>query len=84
MCLNLGFLENLLVWLVVLCAVIALLKLVIPWALSFLGAGGAGDVIVRAINIIVFAIVAIAVIVFVFALIGCLVGAPAGMHLQLH
>lgn len=66
-------LQQLLIWLIVLGAVVALLRLFIPWVLQYLGIDS--SVIVRAINIVVFAIVAVALVYFVFGLIGCLLGA---------
>ena len=72
MCFTLGWLEHLLIWLVVVGAVVALVRLVLPLALGALGT--AGGVIVQALNIVMWAIVAVAVIVIVFDLIACLLG----------
>lgn len=72
MCFSLQWIEQLLIWLVIVAAVIALLKLLLPFVLGPLG--GAGTVIAQAIDIVVWAIIAIAVIYFVFALIACLGG----------
>ena len=73
-CFSLAFIENLLIWLVIIGAVVALLKLVLPLALGVLGT--AGSVVIQALNIVVWAIVAIAIIIFVFELISCLLGGP--------
>jgi hypothetical protein len=74
-CFSLGFLEQILIWLVVIGAVIALIKLVLPLALGSLGT--AGGVVIQALNIVLWAIVCVAIIIFVFELISCLVGLPA-------
>lgn len=68
-CFSLGFIEHLLIWLVVVGAVIALLRLIVPVALGALG--GAGSLVVGALNIILWAIVIIAAIVVVFSLLAC-------------
>lgn len=72
-CLSLAWLEQLLVWAVIIGALILILQIIIPWALQFFGA--AGGVIGQVINIIIKAIIVILVIYIVFALISCLVGA---------
>lgn len=43
MCFSLAWLEQLLIWLVIVCAVIGILKLIVPFVLTQLGAGGWGD-----------------------------------------
>lgn len=70
MCFSWAWLEQILVWLVIVGAVFAILRLLIPYVLSQLGAGG--GVISQAINIILWAIIAIMVIYICFALISCL------------
>src|SRR5258708_23400847 len=74
-CFTLGWIEQILIWLIVLGAVVALIKLVLPLVLSNLGV--VGSTIVVALNIVLWAIVAIALVIFIFALIGCLVGTVA-------
>ena len=75
MCFSLGWLEQLLVWLVIVCAIIAVLKLVVPWVASQLGV----PVIAQVLNIILWAVIVIFVIYFCFAMLSCLGG--AGMPL---
>lgn len=70
MCFSWGWLQSILVWLVIVGAVFAILKLLIPYVLSQLGAGG--GIIAQAINILLWAIIAIFVIYICFALISCL------------
>lgn len=72
MCFSLEWIKDLLIWLVCVCAIVALLRLLVPYILGMLGI--AGGILMQAINIFVWAIVCIAVIYFVFMLIGCLGG----------
>lgn len=74
MCFSLNWLEQLLIWLVVVCAIVALLRLVVGFILPRIGlAGEFVSIIVRVIQIVIWAVVLIAVIIFVFDLIYCLV-----------
>jgi len=69
-CLSAQFLQDILIWLVILGAVFAILRIVIPYALSALGTGG--SVIAQILNIIMWAIIAIVVIYLAFMLIACI------------
>jgi H+/Cl- antiporter ClcA len=81
MCFDLAFIENLLIWLVVVGCIVALLRLLLPWVLGMFGVGG--DILMRAINIVIGAIIAIFVIVIIFDLVSCLLGAGGGpLHLR--
>lgn len=68
-CLSLAFLEQLLVWLVIASAIIAVLKLLIPWisSLTF-------PIVGQVLQIVLWAVIAIIAIYIVFALLGCLTG----------
>jgi hypothetical protein len=79
MCFSLGFIEQLLVWLVIVCAIVAILRLLLPWVAAQLGA--AGGIVLAVINIILWAVVCIYVIYFCFMLIECLAGSGSGMFL---
>ena len=70
MCFSLPWLEQLLVWLVIVCAIIAILRLLLPWVAAQLGI----PIIAQVINIILWAVVVIFVIYFCFALLSCLGG----------
>ncbi|HZS57558.1 MAG TPA: hypothetical protein VFA65_24370 [Bryobacteraceae bacterium] len=70
MCFSLGWLEQLLVWLVIVVAIIMILKLVVPWVAAQLGI----PIIAQVLSIILWAVVLIFVIYFVFALLSCLGG----------
>lgn len=73
-CLSLGFLQNLLVWLVVVGGIYAIVKILLPYILGPLGAAGA--VITQVLGVVMWIALALIVIYVVFALLGCLVGAP--------
>ncbi len=79
-CISWTFIENVLIWLVILGAVVALVKLLLPLVLGQLGM--AASVILQAISIIVYAVVAIFVIVIVFDLISCLLSGAGGLRLR--
>lgn len=72
MCFTLGWLQTLLVNIVIIIAMVMLIRLLLPWLFGMLGIDG--GVILQAINIIVWAIVVIFCIYIAFALIGCLGG----------
>ncbi len=69
-CFTLAWLQQFLVWCVVVGAVIAIIRLVVPWVMSQVGI----PLLAQAINIILWAVVAIFVIYIIFALLSCLVG----------
>jgi hypothetical protein len=73
MCFSAAGIENFLIWLVIVCAIIGILKILVPWILSLAGIGITAQ-IAQIINIIVIAVVIIAVIVVAFALIECVAG----------
>ena len=70
MCFSLGWLEQLLVWLVIVAAIIMILKLVVPWVASQLGI----PIISQVLSIVLWAVIIIFVIYFCFALLSCLGG----------
>lgn len=74
MCFTLLWFRDLLIWLVVVVAVVALLRLLLPWLFARLSPHGDATILLRAIDIFVWAVVAIFVIYVIFALIACLIG----------
>jgi hypothetical protein len=70
MCFSLSWIEQLLVWLVIACAIVAILRLLLPWVAAQLGV----PIIAQVISIILWAVVVIFVIYFCFALLSCLGG----------
>lgn len=72
MCFSLEAIKELLIWLVIVIVVVAVIRLVLAPLAAQLGTWG--GVFLQVLNIIMWAIVAIAVIVLVFDLLSCLVG----------
>lgn len=79
MCFGAEWFKDLLIWLVIVGAVVALVRLLLPMALAQLGPPG--GVILQVLNILLYAFVAIVVIYIAFDLISCLLGAGGGLHL---
>jgi hypothetical protein len=77
MCFSLDAIEHFLIWLVVICVVIGIVKILVPWILSLAGVGIDGNV-ARIINLIIIAVVIIAVIVVAFWLLECALGGGMG------
>lgn len=82
MCFSLQWLGQVLVWLIVIGAVVAIIKLILPLALGWLG--NPGGIVLRIIEIVLWAIVAIFVVWFAIDMISCLLGAGGGLHLPRH
>lgn len=78
MCFSPYWFVSLLVWLIVLGAFVAVLRLIVPWALTTLGVQSAP--MIQAINIIIGAAVLIAVIWFLFDLLNCAPGFGARLR----
>jgi hypothetical protein len=70
MCFSLAWIEQILIWAVVVVAVVAIIKILIALVLPQLG--WAGSVIMQGLNIVMWAVVAIFVIIICFDLISCL------------
>ena len=80
-CFSLAFVENLLIWLVVIVVLVAIFKLVLPLVLGLFGAPPGGGIIISILGYVIWAIVAIFVIIFVFDLLSCLIGGGGtGLH----
>lgn len=82
MCFSMDWIMQLLIWAVIVIAIVAILKLLIPYILSMLGSGGA--LIMSVINILLWAVVAIFIIYLCFAIISCLMSMGGGMPLIPH
>jgi len=74
-CFTLGFLEQLIVWLIIVGAIVACIRLLVPWI-----EGLVTPIIGQIIMIILWAIVAIMVVYLIFGLLACLVGAGPPFH----
>jgi hypothetical protein len=83
MCFSLAWLAQFLIWLVIICAVVALLRLLVSFVLPKLGWGAEiVAFVVAAIRIVIWAIILIALIIFIFDLIACL--APSLSFPRMH
>ena len=76
-CFTLAWVEQLLIWLVFLCVLIGIAKVVLPMLLGLFGSPPGGGVIMTVINYVLWGIAAIFVIIIVFDLISCVVGSPS-------
>ena len=75
-CFSLGFLEQLIIWLIVVIAIVSVIKLLVPFLTGLIGIPIVGQVI----NIVLWAVVAIMCVYIIFALLSCLLGAGGGLH----
>lgn len=82
MCFSLQWLQQICTWIVIVCACVAIIRLLIPIVLAEIGTLGAfGTFIVGVVRILLWATVAIVCIYFVFELLSCLLGAGLSIHL---
>lgn len=79
-CFSLAWIENLLIWLVVVVVLVALFKLVLPLILGLFSQPPGGGAIITALSYILWGVVAIFCIILAFDLLGC-VFSGGGMHL---
>lgn len=56
-------------WLIVVCAIVGIVRVLLPYILSWLGI--AGDVVMKVLNILLVAFVLIVLVYFVFDLLSC-------------
>jgi len=73
-CFTLGWLQQFLVWCVIVGAIIAIIRLIVPWVMAQVGI----PMLAQIVNIILWAIVCIFVIYIAFSLLGCLIGMGGG------
>lgn len=69
-CFSLGFLQALIIQCIIIAAIVAVIKLLVPWLVDITGY----PVIGQAIMIILWAIIAIMIVYIIFALLSCLSG----------
>ena len=82
MCFSLEWLKNLLIWIVIVCVIVGMIRVLISFVIPKLGIGGeVVAVIVRILTILLWGIVCIALIVFVFDLVACVAGGGLGVTL---
>lgn len=83
MCFDMTWFEHILIWLIVLCGIIALGRLLLPIILGWLGMGISG-VVMQVINIIIVVIVLVVLVIICFDIFGCLIGGSGGLGLSPH
>ena len=74
-CFSLGWIEQVCIWLIMVFAIIAIIRLLVPLLLGMIGVPIIGQII----NIVLWAIVAIMCVYIIFALLSCLVGSGGGL-----
>jgi len=74
-CFTLGWLEAMLIWLIIASAVVAILRLLIPWITSI-----TFPIVGQVLEIILWAVLAIIAVYIIFALLSCLIGMGGGLH----
>ena len=77
-CFSIYWFESLLIWLIVICGVIAIFRLVLPLVLGWLGV--AGGLVMQVLNIILVVIVLCALVYFAFDLLSCAGGMRMGVR----
>ena len=79
MCFGLEWIAHIIIAIIVICAVIALIRLLIAFVLPRIGLGGdIVNFIVSALYIVMWAVICIAAVIFIFDLIACLVPYMSG------
>lgn len=73
-CFSIAWIAQLAIWLVVVVAVFAIIKILVPWIASKLGADGA--IAAQIISICLWTAIAIAVILIVASLLACVLTGP--------
>ena len=81
MCFDLTWFEHLLIWLIIICGIVALGRLLLPIILGWLGMGISG-VVMQVINIILVVVVLIVLVVICFDIFSCLLGSGGGFSLS--
>lgn len=75
MCFSLAWLEQVCIWIIVACAIVAIIKLLMPIVLAQIGAlGQFGTLLVGIVRILLWAFVACLCVYFVFEVVSCLLG----------
>lgn len=75
-CFSLVWLQQMLVWLVIVAAIVAIIRLLIPWITSI-----TFPIVGQVLEIVLWAALAIIAIYIIFGLISCLIGMGGGLHL---
>jgi hypothetical protein len=74
-CFSIVWIQQLIIWIIVIAAIVAIIRIVVPWLTGIAGGSLPGPVW-AILNIVLWAVVAIAVVIIVFDLIACIASAP--------
>ena len=77
MCFTLGWIESLCVWLIIVAATAAIIRILVPYLTSLIGI----PIVAQIINIVLWAVVAIMAVYIIFSLLSCLIGFGGGLGL---
>ena len=75
-CFSLGWIEQLCIWLIVICAVVAIIRLLVPFLTGMIGI----PLVAQIINIVLWCVVAIMCCYVIFALLECVLSAGGPLH----
>lgn len=74
-CFSLVWVQQLIIWIIVIAAIVAIIRVVVPWLTGVMG-GSLPTPVWQILNIVLWAVVAIAVVIIVFDLIACIANVP--------
>ena len=75
-CFSLGWIEQLCIWLIVVCAVVAIIRLLVPFFTGMIGI----PLVAQIINIVLWCVVAIMCVYIIFSLLECVLSAGGPLH----
>ena len=75
-CFSLGWIEQLCIWLIVVCAVVAIIRLLVPFLTGMIGI----PLVAQIINIVLWCVVAVMCCYVCFALLECVLSAGGPLH----
>ena len=74
-CFSLLWIQQLIIWIIVVAAIVAIIRVVVPWLTTVMGGTMPGPVL-AILNIVMWAVIAIAVVIIVFDLLACIASGP--------
>ena len=75
-CFSLGWLEQICIWLIMVAAIVAVIRLLVPYLTGLIGL----PIVAQIVNILLWAVVTIMCVYVIFALLSCLVGGGGMLH----
>lgn len=73
-CFSLAWLEQLLIWIVVVCVLVGIVKVLMPLVMGLFGAPPGGGAVMTILGYVLWGIAAVFVIIFVIDLVSCALG----------